>query len=89
MNGISILNKIIENDGSCTKWADKAICEACPLSKLKKKADGTYFSCIEAIGAEDMSESKADARYKEIASRLLLDHAIEEILGECDGIIKQ
>lgn len=52
---------------------------------LKKKEDGTYLSCIEALGAQNMSEEEADARYKEVASRLLLDEEVDEALGESDG----
>jgi len=78
----TILKKIIESNGSCTQWACPSICAQCPMSKLKKKEDGHYLTCIEALGVQDMSEEQADARYKEIATRLLLDEAIEEILGE-------
>lgn len=78
----SILKKIIEADGSCTLWAKPSICKQCPLSKLKRKEDGRYLSCIEALAVHDMTEEEADARYKEVAARLLLDEAIEEILGE-------
>ena len=86
MNGIMhILNKIIENEGNCSGWATKAICSVCPVSKLRKKADGTYYSCVEAIGIDDMTEEQADARYKEIASRILLDEAIDDLLKVPDG----
>jgi hypothetical protein len=81
----SILNKIIQSEGSCTQWANVSVCKQCPLSRLRKKEDGTYFSCVEALGIQDMTEEDADARYKEVASRILLDEAIEEILGEPDG----
>lgn len=83
----SILKKIIENDGSCTLWASPSVCKQCPMSKLKQKEDGHYLSCIEAIGIKDeMSEEEADAKYKEVATRLLLDEAIEEILGESTDV---
>jgi hypothetical protein len=78
----NILNKIIEADGSCTQWACPSICKNCPLSKLRQKPNGTYLSCIEALGVQDMTEEQADAKYKEVATRLLLDEAIDEILGE-------
>lgn len=80
-----ILNKIVESDGSCTQWANKSMCTLCPLSKLKKKDDGTYLSCVEALGVDGMSEEQADARYKEVASRMLLDETLDQILGELDG----
>lgn len=82
---MGILERIIKNDGSCTQWADAATCKECPLSKLKKKPNGEYLSCVEALGIEDMTEEEADAKYKEVASRLLLDEKIDEILGETDG----
>lgn len=82
---MKILSKIIENDGSCTQWANPSICEQCPLSKLRKKEDGTYLSCVEALGIEDLTEEEADAKYKDVASRLLLDETIDSILGEQDG----
>lgn len=82
---MSILNKIIQSDGSCTQWASIDVCKQCPMSKLRKKEDGTYLSCIEALGAQDMTEEEADARYKEVASRILLDEEIDAILGEPDG----
>lgn len=82
---MSILNKIIENEGSCTQWASPKVCKLCPLSQLRKKEDGTFLSCVEALGIENLIEEEADARYKEVASRVLLDEAIDEILGEPDG----
>lgn len=85
---MGILNKIIENEGSCTHWANASICERCPLSKLRKKEDGTYLSCVEALGIQDMTEEEADARYKEVAARLLLDETIDQILGGTDGLNK-
>lgn len=78
----SILKQIIASDGSCTKWAGPTVCKQCPMSKLKQKEDGHFLSCIEALGVSEMSEEDADARYKEVATRLLLDEAIDEILGE-------
>ncbi len=78
----SILKQIIEAEGSCTQWASPSVCKQCPLSKLRQKSNGTNLSCIEALGVQDMTEEQADAKYKEVASRLLLDEAIDEILGE-------
>ena len=74
-----ILEKIIKEDGSCC-WAKPEICEQCPLSRLKQRADGTYYSCIEAVRIDGETEEDADARYKEIASRILTDMSIEEYL---------
>lgn len=79
-----ILKKIIEADGSCTQWAGPAICKQCPLSKLRQKPNGTFYSCVEALGVQEMTEEESDARYKNVAIRMLLDEAIDEILGEPD-----
>ena len=76
------MNKIIEAEGSCTQWASPSVCKECPLSKLRQKSNGNYLSCIEALGVQEMTEEEADARYKEVAIRILLDEAIDEILGE-------
>ena len=80
----NILNKIIEAEGSCTQLASPSVCKECPLSKLRQKPNGTYLSCIEVLGVQNMTEEEADARYKEVAARILLDEAIDEILGEPD-----
>lgn len=80
----NILSKIIEEEGSCTKWATPSVCRECPLSKLRQKSDKSFLSCIEALGVQEMSEEDADARYKDVAIRILLDEAVDEILGESD-----
>lgn len=74
-----ILEKIIEEEGNCC-WANKSICEQCPLSKLKKRPDGTYYSCAESVKISGETEEDADARYKEIATRILLEKSIEEYI---------
>lgn len=79
MNGIAILERIINEDGSCT-WARSAVCKQCPLGRLVK-ADGSRFvSCVEALNIDGLSEAEADARYKEAAinklAELVLDDAI-------------
>ena len=75
-----ILEKIIVNDGSCTKWANKSICSMCPMSRLKKRKDGAYYSCFEAICTTELAEEEADKKYREAAMRLLQDISIEEML---------
>jgi hypothetical protein len=85
MGNMNILKKIVDSEGSCTNWAKPSICSQCPLSKLRKKPDGSYLSCIEALGIQEMTEEEADVRYKDVATRILLDEAIEDILGESDG----
>jgi hypothetical protein len=85
MDNMDILKKIVESDGSCTLWADSSICKQCPLSRLKKKSNGSYLSCVEALGIQDLTEEEADAKYKEVASRILIDKTIDDLLGEPDG----
>jgi hypothetical protein len=81
MDKSSILKKIVEEKGNCC-WSKPSICAACPLSKLKQKPDGSWMSCVEAVGITDMTEEEADAKYLEIATRLLVDESIEDILGD-------
>lgn len=79
---MDILSKIIEEEGHCGLWAKPDICRRCPMSRLKQKADGSWLSCIEALGAENLSEEQADALYKEAAMRLALDEAVDDLLVE-------
>lgn len=79
MDKKDILQKIIDENGNCC-WSNPSICEQCPLSKLKKRPDGTYASCVEAVKIDGHTEEEADQRYKEIATRLLLDLNVEEFL---------
>lgn len=76
-----MLSKIIEEEGHCGLWATPDVCRRCPLSRLKQKADGSYLSCVEALDATNVnSEQEADALYKEVAVRLLLERSIEDML---------
>lgn len=83
---MDILTKIIEDEGHCGLWAKPDVCKRCPMSKLKQKADGSYLSCIESLGAQDLSEVQADALYKEAATRLALNEVIDDLLtGDHNG----
>lgn len=77
---ISILERIIQEDGSCT-WAKPSICAACPLGKLQRYESGRYISCVEALNIDGMSEEEADAVYKKTAqeklAQLVLQNSIE------------
>ena len=80
---MDVLSKIIEEEGHCGLWATPDICMRCPLSKLKQKADGSYLSCVEALDATNVnSEVEADALYKEVAVRLLLNRSVEDMLTD-------
>lgn len=87
MNQIDILQKIIENNGNCTEAkVTPAMCDACPLSKLKTHEDGTHMGCLEALGAVDKDELEADKIYLEAAKRKLLDIQIDDLLKEDDEL---
>ena len=75
-----ILQAIVDNEGSCTKWANKSICRQCPMSKLKKRKEGGYYSCFEAICVLELIEEEADRKYKDAAIRLLQDMSIDDML---------
>lgn len=80
MKQVDILRKIVE-DSTCS-WSGKKICAQCPLSRLKQKEDGSYMSCIEAIGAHTLPSKEVDEKYKEVASKLLVDAEIDAILEQ-------
>lgn len=81
MNKNEILQRIINEDGNCS-WACSKICAVCPLSRLKQRSDKNWYSCVDAIGVNHLTEEEADAKYKEIATRLLMDEAIDELLAK-------
>lgn len=85
MDDAAILKKIVQEDGNCA-WARESVCMRCPLARLKQKEDGSFYSCLEALKAHDLSEEAADVLYKEVAERLLLDEAVEAILEERNAV---
>jgi len=88
MTNEEILQKIISEEGSCEGWANAKICKICPMGRLKQRHDGTYASCIEAVGASNCSSlEEADAKYKKMAQKVLLDIVAEEHLF--DDAVKQ
>jgi hypothetical protein len=85
MNEIDILKRIISEGGNCC-WARPNICANCPLSRLKIKPNGSYMSCIESLGVQNLNtEEEADAKYLDVATRLLLSEAIDAIIGGSSG----
>ena len=44
------------------------------------------MSCIESIGVDNLTEEEADARYKEIAMRLLINEAVDDMLVGNNGV---
>ena len=79
MDGITILEKIIEEEGSCT-WATSTLCKVCPLGRLARDGKGGYMSCVEALSIDGLSEQEADARYKKAAQEKLADLTIDGII---------
>ena len=79
MDGISILERIVEEEGSCC-WSRPAICRQCPLGRLVKADGSRYVSCVEALGIEGLSEEEADAKYKEAALRKLAELILEKAI---------
>lgn len=79
MDGISILEKIIEEEGNCC-WARPAICRLCPLGRLARDKNGGFMSCVEALGIDGLSEEEADSRYKKAAQEKLADLTIDRII---------
>ena len=79
MKGITILERIIAEEGSCC-WATPSICVSCPLGTLVRSDDGGFMSCVEALNIDGLSEEEADARYKEVAINKLTDIALDNII---------
>jgi len=81
MDGITILERIIQEEGSCT-WAKPRNCAICPLGKLARDRNGGFMSCVEALAIDGLSEVEADARYKKAAQEKLADLTIDRLIGE-------
>lgn len=79
MEGNIILERIIEEEGSCC-WANPSICAVCPLGRLARNDIGGFMSCVEALGIDGMTEEEADARYKAAALNKLADKTISDII---------
>ena len=79
MDEISILEKIIEEKGSCC-WATPSICARCPLNRITQYESGRWVSCVESVGIDGLSEEEADAKYKDAAIKKLADLTVEKII---------
>lgn len=79
MDGVSILERIIAEEGSCC-WARPAICKDCPLSRLTRSDNGSFMSCVEALNIDGLSEEEADTRYKEAAISKHADITLQRII---------
>jgi hypothetical protein len=83
MDGSAILERIIEEEGSCC-WAKPSVCASCPLGRLVRNDTGTFMSCVEALNIDGLSEQEADAKYKEAAISKLADISISTMLEAID-----
>jgi len=79
MNVSQILERIIQEEGSCT-WASGAVCRSCPLGRLARDRDGGFMSCVESLAIDGLSETEADERYKKAAQEKLATLTLDEIL---------
>ena len=84
MEGKTILEKIIEESGSCC-WADSSVCSECPLGKLARYDNKNFMSCVEALNIEGLTEKEADARYLAAAIDKLMDISIENVIEGNNG----
>ena len=75
-----LLQSIIDNDGECIDMAITLDCKDCPISKMANRSDGSRLSCVSVVQATDSSTSSLNAKYKNLAEKLLIDLEIEEIL---------
>ena len=64
---------IIADTDSCDQCRPD-LCEVCPLAKLKKRSDGSYMSCIAAVGYK----SPGDGTYAKAAALQILELMIGE-----------
>jgi hypothetical protein len=81
MNKKQVLERIIEESGNCT-WSNPSICKNCPLGQLRLDEKNEYMNCIEAVGADGLSEEEADLKYLGAAQKALLSLEIDEILKD-------
>lgn len=79
MDGISILERIVAEEGSCC-WARPTICASCPLGKLDRYDNGGFMSCVEALSIDGLNEEDADARYKQAAMDRLASMTLEKAI---------
>ena len=81
MKPADILEKIVSENGSCD-WADpNTVCSNCPFSKLKQRPDGTYLSCLDALGVTNYkSRTAQDELYLKAAKEYLISQNIDTLL---------
>lgn len=70
---------IIADTDSCD-GISPTVCGACPLAKMKKRADGSYTSCADAVGFK----KPGDGTYAKAAVSAILEIVIEAKEDERD-----
>ena len=81
MDGATILERIVQEEGSCT-WSKPSICAKCPLGRLARDKNGGFMSCVEALHIDGLSEEQADVRYLKAAQEKLADITIDRLIEE-------
>ena len=81
MDAVSILERIIKDDGRCD-WATPRICALCPLGRTERDNGMGYMSCVEMTNIDGCGVDEANVIYKKAAenklAELLIDRALEE-----------
>lgn len=62
-------------------------CRSCLLSKYKRRPDGTWMSCLEAVGALNDPGGYKNA-YRLAAQKILADLAIEEMVNGDELLVR-
>lgn len=62
---------IIADTDSCDSL-DSIVCASCPLAKLKRRADGSFMSCSDAVGFT----KRGDGSYSKAATIAIIEHII-------------
>ena len=83
------LSNIVVSGGQCTDNLE--LCQFCPLRMIATRADGSPSSCLAAVlGTNRILDISAatltatNAKFLQIAQKLLADMAIEDMLEEQD-----
>lgn len=80
MNQKDALKKLIENKGRCSESCFSTN-TPCPLGDWKRREDGRFLGCVEAVDIKDISdENKANEKYLEAAERRLIEIEMEEAI---------
>lgn len=83
MDAKKILKIIIDQHGSCDWASTLDICSKCPIGRMKRRANGDYYSCAESLNIDYLTDkATANQKYKYIAEQLYIDLEIDELLSD-------